>query len=204
MNQLFKTLDYLRKLFLRGLLMLLPITITLGLFSFIFSFIRSWLLPLRALVPEVLQNIPFAEFIVVIGVIVLVGFITQSFLIKRMWSFFEVLLEQIPLLRPVYFGIKQLIMALIQQEKESFQKIALIEFPRKGVYSIGFITCPVSPKLIGSEKVYYSAYLPTTPNPTTGYYVMVPADECIIIDITKQEAMSLIMSGGIVQPKHFT
>ncbi len=203
MNTIFKALDYARKLFLRGLLMLLPLTITLGLFSFTFRFIHSWLTPLRSLVPQVLQKIPFAEFLVVSGFIILVGFITQSFLIKKIWHFFESLLERIPLLRPVYFGIKQLILAVTQQEEESFQKIALIEFPRKGVYSIGFITCPVPPHLIASDKSYYSAYLPTTPNPTTGYYIMVPEDECIILDITKQEAMSLIMSGGIVQPKHF-
>ncbi len=198
-----KTLDYLRKLFLQGLLTLLPIIITLGLFGIIFKYIRSWLEPLKAIVPQFLQNIPFAEFLVVIGVIILVGLITQSFLIKRLWNIFEALLERIPLLRSVYFGIKQLIMAFTQQEEESFQKIVLIEFPRKGVYSIGFITCLVPPNLIPSEKTYYSAYLPTTPNPTTGYYIMVPKDECIVINITKQEAMSLIMSGGIIQPKHF-
>lgn len=198
-----KTLDYLRKLFLQGLLTLLPIIITLGLFGIIFKYIGSWLAPLKAVVPQFLQNIPFAEFLVVIGVIILVGLITQSFLIKRLWNIFEALLERIPLLRSVYFGIKQLIMAFTQQEEESFQKIVLIEFPRKGVYSIGFITSLVPPNLIPSEKTYYSAYLPTTPNPTTGYYIMVPEDECIVINITKQEAMSLIMSGGIVQPKHF-
>ncbi len=203
MNTILKTLDYARKLFLRGLLMLLPLAITLGLFSFTFRFIRSWLAPLKSMVPQILQKIPFAEFLVVSGLIILIGFITQSFLIKKIWHFFESLLERIPLLRPVYFGIKQLILAFTQQEEESFQKIALIEFPRKGVYSIGFITCLVPPHLIPSDKNYYSAYLPTTPNPTTGYYIMVPEDECIILDITKQEAMSLIMSGGIVQPKHF-
>lgn len=200
---IFRFLDHLKKLFLEGLLTLLPITITLWFFSFIFTFIRAWLTPLRVLVPVSLQNLPFAEVLVVIVVIILFGLLTESFIIKRLWSFFESLLEQIPLLRPVYFGIKQLVLAITQQEQESFQKIALIEFPRKGVYSIGFITSPVPPNIINSEKKYLSAYLPTTPNPTTGFYIMVPEDECIIITITKQEAMSLIMSGGIVKPKDF-
>ncbi len=204
MHPLLHTLDLLRKLFIRGLLTLLPIVITFAIFKFIFQFIHGWLLPLRSIVPTVLKNIPFSELLLITAVIILIGLITQSFLINRILDFFESLLNKIPLLRPVYFGIKQLIMAFTQQEEDSFQKIALIEFPRKGVYSIGFITCTVSNELVPSEKPFYSAYLPTTPNPTTGYYIMVPADECLIINITKQEAMSLIMSGGIVQPDRFS
>jgi uncharacterized membrane protein len=203
MHFLLQILEKFRNILISGLLTLLPLTVTVAFFGFVFRFIRSWVSPLRAYVPLFLQKLPFAEYLVILCVIIIVGLITHSFLIKGLWHLFESFLEGIPFLRPVYFGVKQLVMAFTKDEQESFQKIALIEFPRKGVYSIGFITGVVPPKIISSDVKYYSAYIPTTPNPATGHCIMVPQEECIIIDISKQEAMSLIMSGGIVQPKHF-
>ncbi len=202
MNRIRSFFEYLKNLFMNGLLTLLPLTITVGFFRFVFRLVRSWLAPLRAMQPQMLQDIPFSEFLMVLGFIIVVGLITRFFLINRIWAFFASLLGKIPLLRPVYFGIKQLITAFSPQE-EGFQKIALIEFPKKGVYSIGFLTCPVPSELAPSEESYYSAFIPATPNPTTGWYIFVKADECTILDITKQEAMTLIISGGIVQPERF-
>ncbi len=204
MNRYLAPFDTLKNLFFNGLLMLLPITITIAFFSFIFRWIHKWLYPIRAVLPQALQDIPFSEMILAIGFVILVGLVTQFFLITRLWSIFEDILSNIPLLRPVYFGIKRLILALSPQNGEGFQKIVLIEFPRKGLYSIGFITSPLPQELAPTDEKYHSVYLPTTPNPTTGFYVMVHENECTIIDMTKQEAMTLIISGGIVHPERFS
>ena len=204
MHAFLSLLDNIKKLFINGLLTLLPITITVAFFSFLYRFFRAWLAPLRAIQPQILQDIPFSEFVMVLVFVIIVGLLTRFFLINRLWAFFESVLGKIPLLRPVYFGIKQLLAAFSPQSDEGFQKIALIEFPRKGIYSIGFLTCPVAQELAPTDKTYYSAFIPATPNPTTGYYILVEDTDCIIIDITKQEAMTLIISGGIVQPERFS
>src|SRR5262249_46797328 len=103
-----------------------------------------------------------------------------------------------------YIGIKQLVQAFNPHDKQSFKQVVLIEFPRPGIYSIGFITSDVNPEISPhSDRRYYNVFVPTTPNPTTGFFFMV-AQECVtIINISPKEAMALIISGGIIQPEQF-
>ncbi len=199
-----KTLDYIKTLFFNGLLTVLPLTITIALFNFSYKLVKSWLHPLFIREPQFLQNIPHSEILLVVVFILLLGLISRFFLLHRLWQLFESAVERIPLLRPVYFGIKQLIEAFTAKDKGTFQKITLIEFPRPGIYSLGFITGPISAELAPKkDRTFYSVFIPATPNPTTGFYVVVPEDECLVVDLTKQEAMSLIISGGIIQPDRF-
>jgi uncharacterized membrane protein len=98
-------------------------------------------------------------------------------------------------------GVKQLVEALILQKTKAFQKAALIEYPRKGVYAIAFITGESRGEVQQlTEKKMINVFVPTTPNPTSGFYILIPEDEITLLDMTVEEAFKLIVSGGIVSP----
>lgn len=199
-----QALDYLKTVFLNGLFTLLPLCITIALFNFSYKLVKSWLHPIYLREPLFLQNIPHSEVLLFIVFILLVGLISRFLLLNQLWKLFESTVERIPLLRPIYFGIKQLIEAFTTKDKGTFQKIVLIEFPRPGIYSLGFLMSAIPPEIAPDKsKTFYSVFIPATPNPTTGFYVMVLESECTVVDLTKQEAMSLIISGGIIQPERF-
>jgi uncharacterized membrane protein len=165
---------------------------------------HAWLAPLRDIEPEHLRAIPFLEFALAVIFILLIGLISRNIIFKRILHHVEKLIGKIPLIRPVYQGLKQLVHAFTQRDKQGFQLIVLIQFPRPHVYSIGFVTSELTPTLSPDKtKTYYNIFIPTTPNPTTGYYIIATKDELIITDLTRQEAMALIISGGIVQPDRF-
>lgn len=194
--------NYVKIIFIEGLLTILPITLTFALFSFFFKLFKKWLTPIYLLEPEYLQRIPHSEIILVITIILIIGAVFRAFFIRSFLHMLEHLLARIPLVNQVYSGIKQLVQAFTMPEKLSFTKVVYVEFPRTGIYSLGFLTGEVKKDLgPNQEQQYYSVFIPTTPNPTTGFLIVVPESECIMTDFTRQEAMSLIISGGIVQPE---
>jgi uncharacterized membrane protein len=192
----------IKQLFLNGLFFILPIAITFVLFNFLFKLITSWLNPVRQLNIPYLSQIPYYEVILVVFFILFVGMILKTFILRPFLNFVEDVFKKIPLLRTVYFGTKQLILAFTSKDQLSFKSVILVEFPLKGVYSVGFLTSQVPQGMSpNKEIVYFNVYIPTTPNPTTGYFVMLPKDRITETDLTRQEAMSLIISGGILQPE---
>ncbi len=202
---LIKLVDTTKAIFLNGLLILLPITLTLAVFIFLLRILKGWLTPIYRLEPLYLQQIPHSEILLVIIFIFIIGAIFRFFFLKAFYHMVEAMLLKIPLFNPVYSGIKQLVQAFTVPDKLTFQKVVLIEFPRNGIYSIGFLTSEVPPALAPNpDKKYYKIFIPTTPNPTTGFLISVPDGEFKVIDLTRQEAMSLIISGGIVQPERFS
>ena len=196
-----RLLDQLRSLFLNGIFMLLPVTITFYLFKVIFCLMRSWLAPLRNIEPSYLRQVPYLEFALAIGFILLIGLISRNLIFRKFLHYIEKAINKIPLIRPVYSGSKQLVHAFTHNDKSSFQQVVLIEFPRKGIHSIGFLTSNLHTELAPTNNdLYYNVFIPTTPNPTTGYYVIAKKDDFIVTSLTRQEAMALVISGGIVQP----
>jgi uncharacterized membrane protein len=198
------TYKKIRQLFLKGLLFLLPIAITFSLFSFSINLIRSWLIPLRRLHLPLLEMIPYYELLVVAIFILAVGGFLQAFVLKPCIKLIEDILSQIPLLNSVYFGVKQLLEAFSGKNKSSFKDVVYVEFPRPGIYSIGFLTSEVPAEIAPNDKAtYYNIYIPTTPNPTTGYFIVLPKDQFKHANLTRQEAITLIISGGILQPDRY-
>lgn len=194
-----------RTIFINGLLTILPITITFGILRLFHSIVHSWLHPLEKLKPEFFKLIPGSEILLALIFIFAVGAILKFFLLQPLVLYFENILNKIPLLRPIYFGIKQIVHAFTASDTMSFQQVVLVEFPRQGIYSVGFLTSTLHPELApDNRRNFYSIYIPTTPNPTTGYYICVPEGTFIKVDLTRQEAMALIISGGIIQPDRFT
>lgn len=199
-----QTYTYMRHLFLKGLLFLLPIAITFSLCNFCINLITSWLVPLRKLHLPFLEMIPLYEILVVVLFILAVGAFLQAFILKPFIKLMEDIFSQIPLLSTVYFGAKQLIEAFSGQNKTSFKDVVYVEFPRPGIYSVGFLTTEVPVEIAPDKnKTYFNVYIPTTPNPTTGFFVILPQDQFHHANLTRQEAISLIISGGILQPERY-
>lgn len=192
--------------FLSGLFTILPFTITVALFNMSFRIIISWLEPLRSFIsPSILQKVPFAEVILAVAIILVIGTLYNLFILRPFVHALEGVVFKIPLIRPIYSGIKQLVHAFGSQDKFTFKQVVLTEFPRKGMYSLGFLTSELSPELSpNTSERFYNIFIPTTPNPTSGFCIILSEKEIALIDLTRQEAMSMIISGGIIQPDRFT
>lgn len=195
---------YLRHVFIKGLLFILPIAITFSLFHFCMNLIISWLVPLRKLHLPFLEIIPYYEIIVVIIFIFGIGAFLQFFVLKPFIKLMEDIFSQVPLLSTVYFGAKQLVEAFSGQNKTSFKDVVYVEFPRPGIYSLGFLTSEVPEDIApNQDHKYYNIYIPTTPNPTTGFFIVLSKDQFFHANLTRQEAITLIISGGILQPDRY-
>ncbi len=210
--KLFSFIKTVKNLFLKGFIFLLPFIITFTLFKFIFSIIAHWLEPLRilwipfekALPTNLIDFLKQFELLLLIGLIIGIGYLTRTKILKLFMFYFEKILTTIPFIKAVYPGIKQLIHAFSAHDQSSFNTVVLVQFPTPGIYSIGFLTKTVPCQMLHKDsKQYINIYIPMTPNPTHGFFVMVPEGEYIVTDLTRQEATSLIISGGILQPERY-
>lgn len=198
-----KIWHYLWTLFLNGLLTVLPLALTIGLFTFIVRVINRWLGPIAEYEPASIRNIPGAHVIILFVIIFCIGALIKLFVLEPLIHFIESVFFKIPLMNQVYSGIKQLIHAFTIQDELAFKTVVMIPFPNASVYSIGFLTSQVPATIIGTDEKYFNVFIPTTPNPTSGFLVQVAQKELKIVDLTRQEAMSLIISGGIIKPERF-
>lgn len=200
---------YIFRAFINGLLTILPFTLTIGLFMLSFRLIINWLRPIQEFIEHpiiFLTTIPYKAitnqlFLLLLGLF-LIGVVIRTLLLRRFVHRIESLIFKIPLIRPVYSGIKQLVHAFSVQDKVTFKKVVLVQFPRQGIYSLGFLTSEL-PHSIAPEqsKKFFNIFIPTTPNPTSGYFVIISEQNFTTIDLTRQEAMAMIISGGIIQPE---
>jgi len=195
---------YISSIFITGIISLLPLTLTISLFHFSYNILKSWLRPLYLLEPAWLHRITYSEFLLALILILFVGLILNFLFLRPIFYAIENTINKVPLIRPVYTGFKQLIQAFNPSNRESFKQVVLIEFPRAGIYSIGFVTRELPPDLTPNPaEQYVSVFIPTTPMPTTGYFLVVATSHIKVLNISRQEAMTLIISGGIIQPARF-
>jgi uncharacterized membrane protein len=200
-SKILKFIDYIKSAFLNGFFTLLPLAMTIWLFRTIFRLVKGWIEPLHQFIPPKLCCVPHSEIIIVILFIILMGIILKLFFLKKIVHVIEEnIVFKIPLIKQVYGGIKQLVHALTRHDQNSFHTVVIVEFPRKGSYSLGFLTNKLDIHY-NNQKNLCSVFIPTTPNPTTGFLIILPEDECQIVDMTRHEAMTMIISGGIVSPK---
>ncbi|ACL70005.1 DUF502 domain-containing protein [Halothermothrix orenii] len=190
----------LRNLFLTGVLVLLPLIASVYVLWFLFNSVEKWTAPMVKVVLG--RNIPGVGIIFTIIFIFLVGLFATNIIGKRIISFGERVLLKIPLFRNIYISIKKVLEGLFTSKKDTFKKAVLFEYPRKGLYQIGFITSESSPYFdyLTGEKLL-NIFLPTTPNPTSGMFIMIPKEDAIILDLSVEDALKLIISGGILNPE---
>ena len=130
--------------------------------------------------------------------ILLTGMITTNFLGRRLISFGERLIAQIPFVKELYHSSKQISTAVFSSSHRKLRRVVLIEYPRRAIYTMAFVTGAAQPDLNAKVgKSMLNVFLPTTPNPTSGFFLMVPEDDVIEVDMSPEDAFKLIVSGGI-------
>jgi uncharacterized membrane protein len=205
-KSLYQRSDTIKSIFLSGLFALLPLAITVALITFVFRLVNHWLEPLNYFISQYLGiKYPYiAGIVLVLLFILFVGTILRVFLLRTIARALESMIASLPIIRPVYTGVKQLIHAFNFKDELSFKNVVLVQFPRKGMYSVGFVTSELSSWLTLPEEDterHYNIFIPTTPNPTSGFFIIARESELQVLDITRQEAIAMIISGGIIQPK---
>jgi uncharacterized membrane protein len=140
--------------------------------------------------------------ILALAALTLLGFLTANFVGRKLVSFGENILSRMPVVRPIYKSLKQIFETLFSKSGSTFRKCGLVEFPSPGMWSLVFLSQSASPEIASHlpETEHVAAFLPCTPNPTTGFFFYVPRRDVIDLDITVEQAMTLLMSAGIAQP----
>ena len=190
----------IRNYFIAGVVVLIPIGITVYLTIFMVS-ISSKILPKEINPNHYLPyDIPGVEILMSIFIITLIGWISLSFLGKKLLNLFDNILKKIPILRTIYPAIGQMIETFTKSEKGK-KNVVLVEYPRKGSWAVGFATKKNSGEISEkTNKKLINVFVPTTPNPTSGFLLMFPEDEVIYLDLTFEEASKFIVSAGTSNP----
>ena len=192
----------LRNYFLTGIVVLVPIGITLYLTKFFIS-ISSNLIPKEINPNSYLPfSIPGLEIILSIIFITMIGGLSLSFIGKKILQFVNDLFKRIPILRTIYSAIGQMAETIVPKKKNK-KSVVLVEYPRKGSWAVGFATKDnkgeISKK---TKKALVNVFVPTTPNPTSGFLLMFPKDEIVYLDMSFEEASKFIVSAGTSNPKN--
>ena len=191
----------LRNYFIAGIVVLIPIGITVYLTFFIIS-ISSKILPKEINPNHYLPyNIPGLEIIISLFLITLIGWLSLSFLGKKLLDLFNNILKKIPILRTIYSAIGQMTQTFTKNDS-SKKNVVLIEYPRKGSWAVGFATKDNTGEIkTKTNKNLVNVFVPTTPNPTSGFLLMFPKEEVIYLDMSFEEASKFIVSAGTSNTK---
>ena len=190
-----------RNYFFAGIVVLIPLGITLYFTLFLIN-ISSKILP-KELNPNhyLPYEIPGVEIIISILLITIIGWISLSFIGKKLLEIFNNILKRIPFLRTIYSAIVQMIETFTKRE-EGKKNVVLVEYPRKGSWAVGFATKDNTGEIKNkTKKNLVNVFIPTTPNPTSGFLLMFPKEEIIYLDMTFEEASKFIVSAGTSNPR---
>ena len=186
----------IRNYFITGVVVLIPIGITAYLTIFLIN-ISSKILPKEINPNHYLPyNIPGLEILISVVLITLIGWLSLSFLGRRLLKLFEDILKRIPILRTIYSAITQMIETFTKGDKSN-KNVVLVEYPRKGCWAVGFATKENSGEISNkTKKNLINVFVPTTPNPTSGFLLMFAKEEIFYLDMTFEEASKFIVSAG--------
>lgn len=194
----------LRRILIAGLLVWLPLGITIFIIKILLDLLsQTYLLIPEGLRPENLFGVTIPGFEIIMAIIILfsTGLVAANYLGKTLVETWEKFLDKIPLVRSIYSPLKKFAELVLSDQTQSFSKVLLIQYPRKGLYSLCFQTS----KDVGeiqekSGEDVVCVFIPTTPNPTSGYIIMIPKDEVIELDMSVEDALKMIISLGVVVP----
>lgn len=200
----------LRNYFLTGLIIAGPLGITAYLTWSIVQWIDGWIKPLIPAIYNPDTYLPFpvpgVGLIAAFAGLVVIGFLTANIAGRTLLSYGELLLGRMPVVRNLYSGLKQIFETVLAERSNSFKKAAIIQYPRPGLWAIVFIATDargeVAHRLEGTGEDVTAVFLPTTPNPTSGFLLYVPRSEIIELDMTVEEAAKLVISAGLVSPDY--
>ncbi|MGI9364564.1 MAG: DUF502 domain-containing protein [Rhizobiaceae bacterium] len=199
----------LRNYFFTGLVICAPLAITVYLTWSLIEWVDGWVKPY---LPDLYNpdsylpfTIPGFGVLVAVFVITNVGFLTANLIGRSIVNYGENLLSRMPLVRNIYSALKQIFETVFREDSDSFQSVVLVEYPRKGLWALAFVATDtlgeVQAKLDDPAGPTVSVFLPTTPNPTSGFLLFVPAKDVIKLDMGVEEAAKLVISAGLVAPE---
>ncbi len=213
----------LRTSFLTGIIVIAPVGLTVWLIWSLIGWVDGFVLPF---VPDAYQpenlvnrwflgntrpddegwvkiNIRGVGVIVFLLFTIFVGWIAKGLIGKSLISYAEGLVDRMPVVRSIYSGVKQIAETVFQQSERSFEKACLIQYPRKGIWAIGFISTDTRGEILAKAETsgqMVSVFVPTTPNPTSGFLLFFPKEDVIELDMTIEDAAKLVISAGLVYP----
>jgi uncharacterized membrane protein len=196
----------LRNYFLTGLILVGPAYITISLTWWFINWVDDLVRPFIPVAyrPETYLpvKIPGSGLIIALVALTVLGFLTANFVGRKLVEVGETILNRMPVVRPIYKSLKQIFETLFAKSGSSFRRVGLVEFPAPGMWSLVFLSNPASPDMAARlpDTEHVAAFMPCTPNPTTGFFFYVPRRDIIDLDITVEAAMTLLMSAGMAQP----
>lgn len=207
-QKLEKTISFTKSMFFNGLFTLLPITATIFFVSFTFNLLGHWFSPLKKIEPIFLQKVPGIEIIIVTLFILLIGALVKFLIITPIIHHFEKIIDKIPLIRTIYSSAKILgDFFRVSSPNSQNKKVVLVEFPKKGTFNMAFLLESAEDnfgKIIKNkyeDKKYFKVFMPNSPNPSTGFFLVLPEEDIIDTNITFEEAIKAIVSCGLITPE---
>ena len=195
----------LRTYFLTGVVVTAPIGITIWLAVQAVAFFDNLvnrLIPAKYNPETYLEHgLPGSGVVIIIILLTLVGALAANFLGRVLLRSGERVLDRMPVVRAVYGALKQIFVAIIQQSDDSFSEVVLLEYPRRGIWAIGFVTSETKGEIQNqTEDHIVNIFLPTTPNPTSGFLLFVPRKDLVTLNMTVEEGIKMVISAGLVAP----
>ncbi len=187
----------LRNYFLAGLAVILPVTVTLYLLKLVLGFVDGLAGGVLSLFTK--RHIPGVGLVSTVLVVLGVGVVATNVAGRRLVAFWDGLLLRIPLVNTIYRTSKQVVDALWYRER-AFRRVVLVEYPRRGVWAVGFVTGETV-REDGGPGRFLNVFVPTTPNPTSGFLLLLPPSEVITLDLPVEEGIRMVVSGGIIGPE---
>ena len=195
----------MRAYFITGILVVAPVSITLYLAWIFIGFVDNRITPLIPVQYNPETYLPFAlpglGLLILVVTLILVGAATAGFF-GRLWArISEQILGRMPVIRNIYGAVKQILETVLAQQSKAFREAVLVEYPRRGIWAIAFITGRTEGEVQNiTEEECINIFLPTTPNPTSGFLLFVPKKDLVHLDMNVEEAIKMVISGGIVTP----
>ena len=189
----------LRNSFFAGLLVIAPLAASLGILWWLFNTVTDWLLPHK------LQTFGWrvVSLVVFVSLVTMIGWVTRLVVGKRLVALTETIIRRVPLLNRIYGFMKDVSDTMLSGKKGAFQQVVMVEYPRRGVYMVGFLTSVTGGEAQAkTTEQLVNVFIPTTPNPTSGYLALVPREQVRELEMSVADGMKMVISGGTVVPPY--
>ncbi len=195
----------MKRYLIAGLLVWVPLGVTVMVIKLLVGMMdRSLLLLPEAYRPDNLLgfHVPGLGVVLTTIIVLVTGMVVANLFGRKLVKLWETLLAQIPLVRTIYTGVKQILETVFSSGDQSFRKVLLVEYPRKGLWTLAFQSSTVVGEAqVKTGREVVNVFIPTTPNPTSGFFIMVPSDDVIELDMSVDDGLKMIISAGVVVPE---